>query len=265
MKIWSSTSDWELVLPPSRPTDFQLNIIKGKLELLPQDAKVAILGSTPEFRDLLWEMNIPNIFVFDKSIDFYQKMSQLRVYNNNEIFVTGDWLDTLCGFHKCFDMVLSDLTAGNIEYKKRKQFYSLIVNSIRENGFFIDKYLTNENGLLTLDEIKDKYTNLLVNLATVNDFSCEAIFCSELQTIARIIDTTKIYQLLNEHFKDNKRIQKFIDLSHYVTPEDCFWYYGNSSVDYIEQLTLECRHTLSDTVYQDRAYIYVWKKLSDNS
>jgi hypothetical protein len=192
-------------------------------------------------------------------------MSLLKAYDNNENFIMGDWLETLNKFNNSFDMVLSDLTAGNLEYEKRKQFYSLIVNSIKGGGFFIDKYLTNEKGLLTIDEIENKYVNFPINLVTANDFSCEAIFCSELQKKVEIIDTTKVYQFLNEYFSRNKRIQKIIDLAHYVTPEGCCWYYGKSKTDYIENMSLECRYTLSDTVYQDRAYIYIWEKPLNNS
>jgi len=265
MKIWSHDSTWNLVLPPSRPNDFQLSIIKNKIKSLPYDANVAVLGSTPEFRDLLFETNISNIYVFDKSIEFYKKMSSQRIYDNAEIFVSGNWLETLNGFNSYFDMVLSDLTAGNIEYEMRREFYRLIIRLLKENGCFIDKHLTNENGLLTLNEIQFKYSNLPVNLATVNDFSCEAIFCSELQAIPEVIDTTRIYRLLNKCFHKNKRLQKFVELAHLITPRDCFWYYGKSNIDYVEDMELEYKSTLSNTVYQNRAYVYIWRKKKSSS
>lgn len=259
MKIWSKDSDWEYVLPPSRPNKFQLDIVEDRIKLLPCDAKVAILGSTPEFRDLAYQMEISNIYIFDKSVDFYQKSSKMRVYNNSEILIKGDWLETLGNYKGCFDLILSDLTAGNIEYGKRSLFYQLIGLALKKDGIFIDKYLTNEQGVLTLDEIEKKYSTIPINLATVNDFSCEAIFCSELQKAFGIIDTTMIYKQLSQRFCKNERLLKFIELAHYITPEECIWYYGKE-IDYIDDLTLEVRKTLVGTAYENRAWIYIWKK-----
>jgi len=172
LKIWSSESDWDLVLPPSRPNEYQLDIIRKIVsERKSDDLKVAILGCTPEFRDLLCELGVEHIYLFDKSVDFYQKMSTYRIFDNAEIFVQGNWLDTLPNFFRFFDFVLSDLTAGNVDYSNRKKFHELIENVLSPRGVFIDKNLTNEKGLITIADIAHKYEQLPVNLSTVNDFS----------------------------------------------------------------------------------------------
>ena len=261
MKIWSKTSDWDLVLPPSRPNDFQLGLIRDKLSKYDLSTiHVGVLGSTPEFRDLLCELKIKTVVVFDKSIDFYKKMSDYRTYDNQEIFINGNWLDALPQYTAYFDILLSDLTAGNISYVERKKFYTLIANSLKINGMFIDKYLTNENGLLSLDEIEQKYNKLSTNLINVNNFSCEAIFCSELQNESEIIDTTKIYDKLKNRFINNKKILKFVELAHLVTPENCVWYYGKDKIDYVTDLSLVQKIDLPETVYYNRAWLYFWGK-----
>ena len=261
MIIWSLESTWELVLPPSRPCENQLKIINGYISKLnPKKICVAILGSTPEFRDLIFELGIKNTYVFDKSSDFYEKMSTQRVYNNQEQYINGDWLYTLRNYKNYFDVVLSDLTAGNIDYSNREIFYNLIKDCLKSEGLFIDKYLSNKYGLISLAEIREKYSKKPINLRTVNDFSCEAIFCSELQSQTGIIDTTKIYSQLSSAFHDNKRLLKFIELSHYITPNDCVWYYGDSRIKYINGLELISKTTLYKTAYENRAWIYVWKK-----
>lgn len=260
MKIWSSVSDWELVLPPSRPNAFQLDNIKNIIKNLPKKSNIAILGSTPEFRDLLFECGFYNIYIFDKSIDFFQKMSSQRIYNNSEVLITGDWVETLKKYDGHFDVILSDLTSGNVQYSKRKLFYKLIEKCLKKDGLFIDKYLTNEYGLLSLDEIENKYSHLPINLNTINDFSCEAIFCSELQEELQVVDTTQIYQLLYKRFSKNERIKKFVDLAHYITPDSCCWYYGKKKVYYIENLLLLHKFPLINTAYENRAWLYIWQK-----
>ena len=52
MLDWNSFNTWHLVLPPSRPDHLQLNRISDALTNKNKNQPIAILGSTPEFRDL---------------------------------------------------------------------------------------------------------------------------------------------------------------------------------------------------------------------
>ena len=63
---WNLFTGWQNVLPPSRPAAWQIDIIK---ELVQNShcKSAAILGSTIEFRDLLAECSIKNIYVFDSN------------------------------------------------------------------------------------------------------------------------------------------------------------------------------------------------------
>src|ERR1035438_1336314 len=92
---WDSMRTWDLVLPPSRPSATELDRIRSVISLLDHSCPVAILGSTPEFRDLLHECGFGRIFVLDKNRTFFTSMSEARIYDNEESFIEGDWLTTL--------------------------------------------------------------------------------------------------------------------------------------------------------------------------
>src|ERR671924_512788 len=94
MDTWDSMINWNFVLPPSRPSKWQLDWISSHVKNIDLSSPVAVLGSTPEFRDHLYELGFTSIFVFDKNLSFYQRMSKARIYQNDENFVHGDWLDT---------------------------------------------------------------------------------------------------------------------------------------------------------------------------
>ena len=47
------SSKWEYVLPPSRPTVYELQRIESTVSLFDKKKPVAVLGSTIEFRTLL--------------------------------------------------------------------------------------------------------------------------------------------------------------------------------------------------------------------
>jgi hypothetical protein len=223
--MWDQIEEWHLVLPPSRPDFPDLSRVAKLAKQLDRNSPVAILGSTPEFRDLLCELRFSNVFVFDKSKSFHLKMNTLMAFESKETFVHGDWLETLANFSDEFVLILSDLTSGNIPYNRRDRFYELIERSLQKGGWFVDKVLTNERSLLNVNQIRQRYRNAPVNLLTANYFSCEALFCSELQIQHGVIDTTKIYAELAEKL-DGPRFTSLQNIAKRITPPGCFWYYG---------------------------------------
>lgn len=225
MNTWDSMNNWDLVLPPSRPSKSQLDWISSHIRKIDKAQPVAVLGSTPEFRDHLYELGFENIHIFDKNLTFFQRMSDARIYHNEEVFVYGDWLDTLAGYSSRFAVILSDLTSGNIAYIDRVNFYGLITNALMNSGVFLDKVLTHPGAHLTVDEIVEKYAHLPLNLMYINYFSCEMLFCSELLDFDFTVDTTRFYELLEKKI-GNPRIKAFVHHAQSITPRDCLWYYG---------------------------------------
>ena len=229
-----------------------------------EGSRVAVLGSTPEFRDLLFEIGFDEVYVFDRSQTFYEQMSDYRVYSNNEWFVRGDWIDALASYKDSFSLMLSDLTSGNVPYESRKRFYELISRSLCPSGLFIDKNLTQESQLLTISEIAEKYRELQINIRTINDFSCDAIFCSEFQLERGVIDTNEVYDRLLGSF-ENPRLRRFIVESEFITPRNCHWYYGVpwTRIQNVYCPNLELVEKVDFPLYspyRGRGFQFVWRK-----
>jgi hypothetical protein len=225
MGTWDNIKTWEFVLPPSRPSVRNLQLIRDKISEIDKQAPIAILGCTPEFRDLLHELKFVNIFLLDKNIDMYHQMSALRAHNNDENIVLGDWLDVLPKHKNKFMLILSDLTMGNISYDKREYFYNAISDSLMRGGIFVDKILTHPCAHISLKLLDDKYELLPINLIEINNFSCEYFFCSELLSKKQIVDSTAFYDILSRRF-DSEKLKIFLENCHKITPEGCIWYYG---------------------------------------
>lgn len=227
MSDWKNMDQWYTVLPPSRPTDIELNRIESFLLNNNRNEPIAILGSTPEFRELLSRLGFKHRYIFDRSIDFYHRMSNLipSSVHEGEHFVSGDWINSLGNFPYFFQAVLSDLTMGNITYEDRKAFYSAISDSLIPNGVFIDKVLAFDFPVPSLDELFEKYEKLPINLRTINDFSSEVLFCSELVTKSNMVDSTFFYSLIRQG-NYSEKIKFFSDAAHMITPEGFIWYYG---------------------------------------
>ncbi len=222
---WDKIRQWDLVLPPSRPSLYHLNIIADVINSVEKNSPVAVLGCTPEFRDLLFRIGYKEIYIFDKSVDIYSQMTNLRGFSNKEHFIHGDWMQTLPQFSNFFSIILSDLTSGNISYERRSEFYSRIHNSLCKTGLFIDKILTHKGPKKSLKDLKRKYSQLPINLLYVNYFSCEFLFCSELLDKKNLVDTDFFYEYLANDF-ESPILKKFLTESPKITPYGTIWFYG---------------------------------------
>ena len=60
-------SNWQYVLPPSRPSCHELERIQLSLFTVNRDDPIAVLGSTIEFRNLLHSMGFKKIYIFEKN------------------------------------------------------------------------------------------------------------------------------------------------------------------------------------------------------
>ena len=216
---------WELVLPPSRPSQQHLDWFRKHLGEYQADDPIAILGSTPELRDLVALLGFRDIHVLERNREFLARMDRLRVRQTAETVLHGDWMQTLSGCTGRFAAVLSDLTSGNIPYDQRSEFYSLVAESLGPGGMFCDKLLSYPIPHKPLDGLLGKYENAPLNLETVNRFNCEVFFCSELLGVFGQVNTSLFYDHLRQ-MSIGPTVGGILDLLPSVTPRGMTWDYG---------------------------------------
>lgn len=225
METWERMDHWYLVLPPSRPSPYHLSVLRDEMSKIDRGKPVAVLGSTPEFRDLLFQLGFRDIFVFEKHASVYSALSELRCHTNSETLVIGNWVETLPTYPGKFEVILSDLTSGNIPYDLQGKFYSGIARALNEEGVFIDKILTFHGPKRNIKVLSARYSEMPFNLLTLNYFNCEFLFCSELLDVKDLVDTTMFYEILEGEFT-NDVLRKFLSECRKITPPDSIWYYG---------------------------------------
>lgn len=257
---WDEFSTWHYVLPPNRPTITYLVAIRSICKDYQRADPVCVLGSTPEIRDIFGEIGFENVFVLDASQRFYSYTSEIRAFQNKEIFISGDWLSTLPKFKDAFALVVSDLTSGNVPYEDRARFYQSISASLRHGGLFIDRVLTHSSPFLPLDLLDAKYSRLPYNLRSLNDFSSEYLFLSELVLKHGRVESSLFYRILSDRFS-HPRLRVFLRECSKITPENCEWFYRSDTPERLGHGdALQRLATLPDepgTVYSERTFICV--------
>jgi hypothetical protein len=222
---WAKFKTWQLVKPPSRPDKWQLDICREMLLNFSRLRNVAVLGSTIEYRDLLAEMDNINVFIFEKNKSFYDYITKFSKHSLKETFVEGDWLEKLKNYTGYFNVILSDLTSGNIPYDQRETFYQGIAESMSKGAVFFDRLLAKPIPFIDLRMLMNKYRSLSVSIDTVNSFNCEVLFCSTLLDNAdQIVDSTMFYDCLLG--LNIPQITDFVKKCYDITPRDCVWWYS---------------------------------------
>ena len=255
---------WELVLPPSRPSRQHLDWFRKHLGELRVDDPIAILGSTPELRDLLALLGFRDIHVLERNMLFLSRMNRLRVRPTAETVLQGDWMQTLPSCVGKFVAVLSDLTSGNIPYPQQSEFYSLVAESLQPGGMFCDKLLSHPIPHERLDVLLDKYKYTPLNLDTVNRFNCEVFFCSELLTKFGRVDTNCFYDYLCQ-MNHGPIVRAILDKLPSITPKGMTWDYGRPwhLVQGVFDSRLHCsddRLEGGDSPYANRLRCLRWDK-----
>ena len=225
INTWSKIDSWQFVTPPSRPTKWQLDICQSILSTIDKKCNIAVLGSTIEFRNLLVETGFKNVFIFERNRSFYDYTSKYIQKKENEIYIDGNWLETLSNYNDTFEVVLSDLTSGNIDYMDREKLYLSISTAMSRSGLFVDRILTKPIPFLELSGLISKYSSLPLSNENVNSFSCEVLFCSTLlNNKACIVDSSYFYDYLLA--LNIPRISQFVIECYKITPRDCIWWYS---------------------------------------
>jgi SAM-dependent methyltransferase len=186
---------------------------------------VAVLGSTPEYLDLVTQWGAREIYCLEASSAFHAAMEPLRRYPGSETVVEGDWLETLPSWRGVFDLILSDFTLGNVEYDEQPRLLSLIADSLTPDGRLIDRILTYRRPCYRYRDLARRFRSRPANLVTLNDFNAMWLFCGERVHAEQVVDASATYSWAARNYPQAE-IGWLVDNCARLSPRGSRWYYG---------------------------------------
>ncbi|MDP1833448.1 MAG: class I SAM-dependent methyltransferase [Candidatus Moranbacteria bacterium] len=127
--------DWKNYPAPVRP-GLEMAIYEKIIKRVlagNKNPRILILGSTPEFRDLLLKHKITPICC-DVNPEVYKALKILMERNGKELFVESDWLD-LDDAHR-FDLIMGHNVINMIPINKQGLFIKNIADNLKPDGIF---------------------------------------------------------------------------------------------------------------------------------
>lgn len=195
---WNSelAETWHNVKPPLRPSRSEIEIYRKYIREISQnsdypDCNALILGTTNEFRILFHEEGF-HVTIVDISEDYHNKISQRENIINlsNERVINSNWLNILENSdlkENTFDVVIGDLSIGNIKPKDFEKFIDQIQRLLKKDGLFLGKTIFSKNETIykqnVIDELFLNYFNNpeLQNTVNIYEYSIYqlAIFATD--------------------------------------------------------------------------------------
>lgn len=133
-------------------------ILKRRVHEVGSEVRVLILGSTPEFRDLVSSLGLVPTVV-DHSRENYLSLGLLKASKDlPEHFVQSDWLNY--SPDEPFDIILSEAAFNVVEAQASRELYRRCRDFLRPNGRLLAKNWVRPVGYTkTLSELTSGYRN----------------------------------------------------------------------------------------------------------
>lgn len=135
--VWNLAETWKHFGEPARPSASEVNIVDGKIR---PGMKVLLLGSTPEYRDILVKKNCCVVIV-DYNEDNFKAMSSLMTEKPlKETFIKENWLN-MRFLSQRFDLIIGDHVINLLPVAEWNNFLETVHLLLNPNGSFLQRVI----------------------------------------------------------------------------------------------------------------------------
>lgn len=158
MSDWSGTQfvyNWKYFRPPSRPSLSELRFIKKKVIEKGKNAKVLILGATPEYREFCAKLKIPATLLDFNRLNYEYLRNEVSG-EPEERFIEGNWIST--ALEEKFDIILGDNVINVLKKEDIDKLFSNVSKMLKKDGYFLPRtYVRDKDERYTGQKVINEY------------------------------------------------------------------------------------------------------------
>lgn len=139
---WTNTmaNVWKNYRPPIRPSKDDLRVfnefLEKKIKKHGKDVKVLILGSTPEFRDLVNSKKL-TVYVCDYNKKNNDALRLLKKVKGKEVLISQDWVKLK--LNEKFDLVFAEASLNMVKENELPIVLKNVKRLLKDDGLFLAK------------------------------------------------------------------------------------------------------------------------------
>lgn len=141
---WKKVAEnWEkYYAPPGRPSkeDRGKYAMYVKKALGKKSGRALVLGATPEVRNVLHKFPL-EVTCIDVNLEMILAMNKFVPESDKDILIRGNWVENPLA-DNYFDIVLGDLTWGNVPKDQWAKFHKNIKRILKPGGYYIHRVTT---------------------------------------------------------------------------------------------------------------------------
>ena len=219
LKYWNNFDKqaWDGIGYPWRPANEEIKAIKKILDTCEVDSRIALLGCTPEIRELISKKNI-RFDVVDISKKMYDEMGSICRTSSGEKFINSDWIRYFSKKQNYYDLIIGDLIERLLPTNRLIMLSEILNNSLKSGGSvllrsdYYSKKIKNENldviaamRVLMKKKLSDKEITDWLFFGVSSNFSN---FLDKVE-LAKIII---LFKKVQKHIKEGSRENKIIEM-----------------------------------------------------
>ncbi|TKJ17813.1 hypothetical protein CEE44_04780 [Candidatus Woesearchaeota archaeon B3_Woes] len=154
---WTNTMAqvWKNYRPPIRPSKDDLRVfnefLEKKIKQYGKEVKVLILGSTPEFRDLVNSKKL-TVYVCDYNKKNNEALKLLKKVKGKDVLILQDWIKLK--LNEKFDLVFAEASLNMVKGSDVPIILRNVKNILKDDGLFLAKtWVRVSKSLVPMDKI----------------------------------------------------------------------------------------------------------------
>ncbi len=257
---------WQRYKPPIRPSRYELAVfrrfLEQKIKENGKDTMVLILGSTPEFRDIINSKKL-TAYICDYNKKNYNSFKLLKKTKGKEVLIKQNW--TKLKTDKKFDLVFAEASLNVVKKSEVPKVLANVNNVIKEDGLFLAKtWMRKPKSSLSFKKILSMYRKQSKKYKDCHHFT-------DLYNLSYLYDVKKdsaslkhMYFKMKELYEKNmltkKEFNSFCGLAYETTPLEVYLPFKKDLSKIINKKMKLAEIIYTKPVCIDKFPIYVCKK-----